>query len=879
MMRLARVVANRFHALFFRARANADLENEIGIHIEQLTNEAISGGMTESEARLWARSQFGSQESTKDKCRDARRTNTVEDLMRDLRYALRMIVTKPSFSFPALLSLSLGIGANVALFSVVNAVLIRPLPYPSPERLVGVFNSAAFAGQVIKEWPLSLDLYATYKENASAFEELGVWTAGTATVTGAGRPEQIKTVAMTHGVLRALGVKPFLGRWFSSADEKQGAQNTLILSYGYWRSKFHGDPSVLGHVVAVDFVPYQVVGIMPASFAFLNSTPDVFLAQSVVRGAAGSSDADYLGVARLRDNVSLAQANRDIERVLRLWSDDAKAHWITDLHVTPNIHPLKQDVVGDIADVLKILMGALAIVFLLVCANVGNLVQVRAQTRQSEFAVRAALGAGWRQISRQILIETLVLAGIGGMLGVTVGYIGLRALILSAANQIPRAAEISMDWASLGFALLCALASGILFGLLAILKSGYRSRVQHARGTTQNREQLRGQQTMVIAQVAFALLLLVGAGLLLRSLAALSAVRPGFSHPEQIQTVRLFIPATKIKERDKVARLQADILNRLAAIPGVRAAGFATGLPLEFEYHNGNPVFVRDKTPLDKIPSNRTIKQISPGLFAALGTKLVSGRDFVWSDVFAEHHVVIVSENMARQNWSRPPEAIGKQIRVDPAGAWETVVGVVENVNDDGVDHEPPGIVYFPGSRRGVTFALRSQRAGTQSLVNEVNQRIQAVESDLPIGQVRTLQALYQETMARRTLTLFLLAISAAIAITLAVIGIYGVLAYAVIQRGKEISIRLAIGAEPARIKDYFLRRGLWLVSIGGAIGLFAARALSPWMSSLLFGVQPLDLLTYGAASAVVLLAALAASYIPARRAAALNPIDALRAD
>jgi predicted permease len=837
--------------------------------------------MSESEARIVARRQFGPVAKTKEECLDARRLNLIENFVRDVRYALRMIRAKPSFSVPALLSLALGIGANIAIFSVVNAVLIRPLPYPDPEKLVGVFNSATFSGQVVKAWPLSLDMYTAYKENAQGFEEFGVWSAGAAAVTGAGDPEQVATVTMTHGVFRALEVKPYLGRWFSSTDERSGAQKTVILSYKYWQRRFGGDGRVLGRLVLIDFVPHQVIGVMPRSFEFLSLAPDVFLPQTAASGAPGSQDANQSGVARLKSGVSVAQANQDIARVLSIWKSSNR-FWrqaAEELRVKPNIHSLKQDVVGDVAAVLKILMGALAIVLLLVCANVANLVQVRAQARRDEFAIRAALGAGWARIARQVMIESLALAALGGVAGLAFAYAVLRLLIIDGPADLPRVGEISIDSTSIFFALSCSFLSGILFGWIAVLKSRLSSRLQNARGATQNTEQLRAQNALVVAQVALALVLLVAAGLLVRSFIALSAVRPGFTHPEQIQTIRLFIPEAQIREPERVAQMQVEILHDIAAVPSVTGVAFATALPLELEHKNGVPVAAEGKTPVGRIPPNRTIKQISPGLFAALGTRLIAGRDFTWNDPLSQRRVAIVSENMARENWGEPRDALGKRIRRGTDGPWSVIVGVAENVYDDGVDRQPPEVVYFPGVRRGATFAIRSSRAGTESLLQEIAAKIHAVDPSLPLARVRTLSELYMFTIARRSFALVLLGIAATMAVTLSIIGVYGILAYAVAQRRREISIRLAVGAEPRTIKALFLRQGLILMCIGGGIGFVLARVLSPWMASLLFSVRPFDPLTYGISGSVILAAALAASYVPARKAASLNPIEALRAD
>ena len=880
-MRVYRVFIHRLRSIFGRSRADADLQREIEIHLEQLVKEAVASGMNESEARMMARRGFGPLEKTKEECRDARRVNVIDNFTRDVRYALRMICSKRSFSVPALLTLALGIGANIAIFNVVNSVLIRSLPYAEPEKLVGVSNSAVFSGQITNDWPLSLDMYAAYDEQAQSFSDFGVWTAGTAAVTGAGDPEQAATVAMTHGVFRALGAQPYLGRWFTRADETPAAQKAAILSYKYWQRRFGRDRRVLGQLILIDFVPYQVVGVMPRGFEFLNLDPDIFLAQSVARGAPGSADAEYSGVARLKPGVSVAQAKQDLARVLSIWGG-GNTQWhqaLEELRVQPNIHPLKQDVIGDVGAVLKILMGALVIVLLLVCANVANLVQVRAQARREEFAIRAALGAGRGRIAGQLIVESVALATLGGAAGLALAYAALPVLVTHGPRTLPRMSEIGLDSTSILFALACSLLSGMLFGSIAVLKSGLSARPQSARGASPSAEQLHAQNALVVAQVALALVLLVGAGLLVRSFMALSAVKPGFTHPEQIQTIRLFIPEAQIPEPVRVAQMQADILHELAGIPGIAAAGFATALPLELEYHNGNPVSVEGKTPVDRIPPNRTIKSISPGLFAALGTRLIAGRDFAWSDLVGQPRVAIISENMARENWLAPPDALGKRIRVGTDRPWSVIVGVAENVYDDGVDRQPPGLVYFPGVRRGITFALRSRRAGTEGLSKEITAKIHAVDSSLPLVSVRTLSDLYRLAMERRSFALVLLGIAAGMAVTLSIIGVYGVLAYAVAQRRKEISIRVAVGAEPRTIKALFLRQGLILTCLGGAVGLVSARGVSPWMASLLFGVKPGDPLTYGLSAAVILAAALAASYVPSRRAASLDPIEALRSD
>lgn len=866
----------------FLRRDATDVEQreELELYVDLTAEEYIARGMDPAEARTAARRKLGNATFIQEEIYQMNTLTFFEGVLRDLRHALRMIRTRPGFSVPALLSLALGVGANIAIFSVVNAVLIRPLPYPGPQKLVGVFNTAVFSRQVFKDWPLSLRMYSAYKEDAQSFEEFGIWSEGAATITGIGQPEQIPTVSMTHGVLRALGVRPYLGRWFSSADEMQGSQKSVILSYAYWQQRFASDPRVLGRLVLIDFVPRQVIGVMPRSFEFLNLNPDVFLPQSVGSGVAELDDADHPAIGRLKSGVSLAQANQDIARVLSTWgAREGMRTMLEQLRVKPNVHPLKQDVVGDVGTVLKIFMGALLLVLLLVCANVANLVQVRAQARRQEFAIRAALGAGWGRIARELLLESLAVGVLGGVMGLSLAYAGLRLLVTHAPTTLPRVGDISIDSTDVLFALACSLGSSLLFGLIAVLKSGINSRVQNARGASPSTEQLRTQNALVVTQVALALVLLIAAGLLVRSFIALRSVKPGFTHPEQIETVRLFIPEAQIQISEQVAQMEAEILYKIAAIPGVTAAAFADALPLEVEYRNGNPVVVEGKTLAGGIPPNRTIKRISPGLFAALGTRLMAGRDFTWNDLVTQRSGAIVSENMARENWGDARNAVGKRIRINGTAPWCVVVGVTENVYDDGIDRPPPTLVYFPGGRRSVTIAIRSRRAGTEGLLKEITAKIHTVNASLPLARVRTMNDLYRRSTARTSFALVLLGIAGGISLTLALVGVYGVLAYAVGQRRREIGIRVALGANSQMVKALFVRQAVVIVCIGCAIGLSLAGGLSRWMSSLVFGVTPVDPLTYGASGMLIFAAAVTASYIPARRAALLNPMDTLRSD
>jgi predicted permease len=864
---------------FRREEADAEQREELDFYLDVTTEEYIERGMEPSAARAAAQRKLGNTMQIREEVYSMNTLTFVEGLLLDARHAVRIIRTKPGFSAAVLLSLALGIGANTAIFSVLNAVLIRPLPYPGSDALVGVFNRFVIQGQIFADAELSPGMYAACKENAKAFESFGVWTSGAATVTGMGDPEQLAIATVTQGVLPTLGVPAYIGRWFSNEDDTPGSPQTAILSYAYWQRGFGGKREVLGRTMVIDFVPRQVIGVMPRNFQLTTLSPDIILPQRFPKSGVPEENS-YAGIARLRPGVTIASADQDLARVWKIWAEaEGSARTIETFHITPNLRPLKKDVVGDVGSVLSVLMGALGLVLLLVCANVANLVLVRAQSRQQEFAVRAALGAGWGRIARELLVESFTLGILGGALGVTLAYVGLGILVAQGPTTLPRLHEISMDRTALAFALACSIGTSLLFGLAAVLRSGIPGRIQSARGATQGARQLRAQNTLVVTQVALAFVLLVASGLMIRSFLALRAVTPGFTHPEWIQTVRIAIPEPLIPDPERVIRAQTDIATSLSAIPGVTTAGFASGLPMESEYRNGVLIDVEGKTTVDQISPNRAVKRISPGLLKAQGTRLVAGRDFTWDDVRGQRSVVLVSENMARENWGEPANALGKRIRQGKDSPWLEVVGVAENVHADGVNLPPPATVYFRAGGRGVTFAIRSERAGTEAFLREVATAIHAVNPGLPLAKVRTLNDVYKRSMARTSFALVLLGIAGSMALTLAIVGVYGVLAYAVGQRRHEVGIRLALGAEPRALQWLFVRTGLVLNFVGAVIGLALARGLSGYISSLLFGVTPLDPLTYVASSAVVAASVTLASYFPARQAASVDPMETLRSE
>jgi predicted permease len=884
-MKALRRFLTQLARVFTREQDEARLAQEIEEHLALQTAANVQAGMTSDEARRQAVLKFGAIEAVKENYRDQRGLPFLEQILRDIHHSVRGLQKSPGFTALVVLSLTVGIGANTAIFSVVHRVLIQPLPYPHADALAGIYNRLTISGQVYEDAALSPGMYAACRDDCRSFEYFGVWSSGAASVTEAGEPEQVVTVTVTQGVLPALGVPASLGRWFLSEDDSPGGARTAILSDAYWRRRFGGDREILDRTIVIDFVPHQIIGVMPPGFRFVDLSPDLFLAQRLTTTRA--DEFSYNGIGKLKPGVSVAQANDDITRVWRSWSrNDGVGELLERWAITPNARPLKNDVVGNVGMALRVLMGALGLLMLLVCANVANLVLVRAQARQQEFAIRAALGAGWGRIAWEQLVESLTLGLMGATLGLGSAYFGVRLLVAFAPASLPRLHEITLGPVAVAFALLCAVGASLLFGTVAVVGRGTPRRIESTRGATPAREQLRGQRVLVVGQVAMALVLLVTSGLMVRTLLAIQSVKPGFTRPDQIQTIRISLPQVLAREPERVIRLQKDILDRLAAIPGVAAVGFASALALE-NNRNGVVVAVEGTEP-DRRPSNRRFRHASPGLFAAQGSGLLHGRDFTWDDVFDQRRLAIVSENMARESWGEPRQAVGKRIRIGRDSPWTEVVGVVENIHVDGLHQPAPAIVYARAGvetaangsstvRRAVTVVVRSSRAGNQAFLREVAAAVHAVHASVPLADVRTLEDAYRRSMAQTSFTVTLIGTAGAIALALAVIGVYGVLSYAVARRRYEVGIRLALGARPGAVCALFVRQGLLLTSLGGILGLVGSVALSRWISSLLYGVTALDPLTYALSGAALAAGAIIASVAPARRAARVDPLIALR--
>ena len=826
--------------------------------------------------------------------------------MNTIRYALRGLLHHPTFSVFALLTLAIGIGANTAVFSVVNSVLLKPLPYPDSDELVDIQTTAPGAltpggqGIGIPDLPETSSMYFTYSEENQTLAKIGMWIPWVATVTGVGEPEQVQTVQLTHDTLEAFGIHPLIGRSFSQSDDSPQAPQTVMLGYGYWQRRFGGDRSVIGRKINVGAQPQEIIGVMPKSFRVVTAEPELIVPLRFDRSQASLVQFNFQTVARLKPGITITQANADLARLAPVWFNSwpmpfpgGKAgleRW----KISSVARPLKQQVVGNTGNVLWVLMGTIGIVMLIACANVANLLLVRADARQQEFAVRAALGADAGRLVRELLSESLSLAGIGGVLGLGIAYGGLRFLVALEPGDLPRLHEIALDLRALLFTCGISLISGLLFGIIPALKYGGPqiafSLRAGGRSLTSSRERHRARNILVVAQVALALVLLVSSGLMLRTFQALRAVQPGFSGADQLQTVRIPIPPSLVQEPERVIRMQNEILDRLAVIPGVTSAGFSSSAPMDGIPVGRNPLAIEDDTPASGAarPLQFT-KYVSPGYFQTAGTRLIAGRDYTWTDVYNLRPVAVVSESLARGFWGSSSAALGKRIRSIPNRPWHEVIGVVQDVRENGVNEPPPGTVYWPSFNnlyqeqadaiRALTFFIRSKQSGTESLQKQIRDAVWSVNPNLAVASVQTMQEIYSRSMARTSFTLVMLAIAGAMALLLGIIGIYGVIAYAVSQRRREIGIRMALGAQQRELRRMFLGNGVGLAAVGVVIGLGIAAGLMRFIRSLLFEVNPLDPMTYAIVPMLLIAAAALASYLPARAASSLDPTQALKSD
>ncbi|MFL6195860.1 MAG: ADOP family duplicated permease [Thermoanaerobaculia bacterium] len=871
-------IQRRVQTLANREGFEADLDDEMRFHLEMETKKHIESGMTPAEARARAEREFGGMERAKDKVRDVRGVTWMDDVRRDVRFALRSLGRSPAFTIVAVLCLALGIGANAAVFSVLNAVLLRPLPYPEPDRLVRIYETMGNGGQ----GSVALPNYRDWVEQSTGFSQLAFWQTGSRNLLGSGGAERIVTVETTPNLFSLLGVRPLRGRTFVPGQDDPRKARIAVVSEAFWRNRFGGDPGLVGRAIQLDGFPYMVVGVMPEGFTFPpggGTRADAWLLFNDPR-ADDARGAHFLAVAgRLKPGMSLEQATAQLVQVAARM---AKTYPDFQTGRSVLVQPLQDTVVGRSRKGLLILFGAVALVLLIACANVANLLLARAAVRQREVAVRLALGAGRTRLIRQFLVESLVLALAGAALGTLLAVLSLRALEPLVAGALPISGHIPLDGRVFGFLLLAAALSGLLFGIgpaLQASRQDLRDSLTEGGGkSTSSRRQQSFRSALVVLEIGISLVLLVGAGLLLRGFLRLSATPSGLV-AENVLTAHLAVPAAQLK--GVTARTFHPVLEKVRHLPGVRSAALISMLPIQDAWTNGSyQVEGRPPLPLDQQPLAEW-RVASPGFFSSLGIPVLRGRDFAESDGGPGVRRVIINEALARKEFPGE-DPVGKQLRIDKEAPHD-IIGLVGSVRQAGLDQEPLTEIYFPYSQIGAedylgdsTLVIRTD-VPPEGLSASVRGAVREVDPGLSLYNVQTMEEVVSRSLADRRLNLWLLGAFAGIALLLAAAGLYGVISYLVAQRTREIGVRLALGAQKSSVVGMVVRQGAVLVAAGIALGLVGSLAVTRVLESLLYGVSTRDPLTFVAIPALLAAVALLATWVPARRASRVDPMLAIR--
>jgi predicted permease len=887
-------IRTRVAALQLSPTREAEIVEELSQHLDDQYEQSLTRGATEEEAygaalAGLAESDLLARELKRVERRVQRepltlgneRTNFLGDLSQDLRYGMRMLLKNPGFTIVAVIALALGIGANTAIFSVVNTVLLRPLPYKNPERLVMVWEENSKQG-FPRDTPAAAN-YIDWRDQNHVFEAMAAMTEISFNLTGAGEPERIDGQRVSASLFRLLGVDPQLGRAFLPEEDQQGANQVVILSHGLWQRRFGSDPAIIGRTINLDGQSFTVVGVMPRNFQFPSRTDQLWVPIAFSAKEAGERGNHYLEViARMKPGVSLQQAQAEMTTIATRLQQQYPQ---TNTSIGAVITPLHEHVVGNIKSALLILLGAVAFVLLIACANVANLLLARAAVRQKEIALRLALGASRPRMTRQFLTESVLLSAFGGGVGLLLAIVALDVLKRFIPPNISQAQAITIDAKVLVFTILVSIATGLLFGLAPAaqmansdlndtLKETGRDSAAGAHGN-----RIRG--FLIISEVAVSFLLLIGAGLLINSFIRLRHVDPGF-RSENLLTMKIVLPETRYPDKQRRSLFYDELLRRVETLPGVASAAVATNLPLT---SSGNSVGIAIEGRADPAPDRVPIvitRVVSSGYFKTMTIPLLEGRVFTEGDKADSPPAVVISETTARRFW--PGEnALGKHIKVGRSTSrqpWLTVVGVVKDVRQFELIIEPQPQMYLP-YRQADFFEPRSMIIRTNfdplSLAGTVRQTVWEIDKDQPVSDISSMEEIVSDSVARQRFSMLLLGIFAGLALVLAAVGIYGVMSYSVAQRTREIGIRMALGAQRSDVLKMTVGHGFRLVLTGVAIGLAAAFVLTRVMSTLLFGVSPTDPLTFITISIVLVSVAVLASYVPARRATRVDPMFALR--
>jgi len=867
----------RLRSLFRRGQVEAELNEELRYHLERQIEVNTAAGMSVEEARYAALRAMHGLDQRKEECRDMRRVRLIEDLWQDSRFSLRSLLKRPGFTAIALLALALGIGANTAIFSLVNAVILQPLPYRDPDRLISVYGTRNRSTQ----GSVGPTDFLDYRSQNKTFEQFAA--SGSMmlpmNLTGSGEPERLNASIITGNYFDTFGVRPALGRGFSLENEKTGQDHVTVLSHAFWQTRFGGDPNIVNKTINLDGKAYEVLGVMPA---------EVVLPQPAQLWVPINFDADpemkmrnarfLRGIGRLKEGVTLDQAQTDTDLIaaqLEQQYPDSNTGW------SLRLIPLREILVGGSRTMLFILFGAVGFVLLIACANVANLLLVRAAARQKEIAMRTALGASRLRIIRQMITESLLLAIFGGALGALLAVAGVKLLVSLGEDNIPRTANVKIDATVLAFTLLISLATGLLFGLAPAIRTMKENLVDALkdgiRGGSEATVKNRTRSLLVVFESAIAVMLLIAAGLLIRSLVALQNVDPGFD-PNNVLTLRVDLPRQKYNTPEKASNFFEQLETRVAGLPGVEAVGLITDLPLSGEARD-MPYRVEGRPATSDI-AFVDFRRVNKNYFSAMRIPLRRGRNFTEQEVRQSDKAIVVSQAFVDSVFPNE-EALGNRliiwsgIRNEP---YE-IIGIVGDTRYQSLQGEPSATMYVPTRELlFVNLVIRTQ-GDPLSLVGGVRKEVNALDPDQPIAAIRPMTEWVAMSAAGARYRTTLLGLFALLAMILAATGIYGVMSYSVAQRTQEIGVRMALGARPLDVLKLVVRQGMMLALIGVIVGLAGALALTRVMSSLLFGVTERDPITFVAVAALLIVVAFISCFVPAHRATRVDPLIALRCE
>jgi predicted permease len=867
----------RFRALFQKEKLDARMDDELRSHIEMQTQENIEAGMKPEEARYAALRQFGWVESIKDDCRDQRGSNPLANLAQDIRYAARMLRKNPGFTMVAVLTLALGIGANTAMFSFVNAILLRSLPYDDPDRLVMLFENHPTNGWT--KMKAGASILEEWRRQASSFENIGgARSYGNFTLTGRGQPEVLRGSSFSANLFPLLGLKPILGRGFLPHEETLGNNQVVVLGYDFWQRRFGGDTNVLGQSLTLAGTPNTVIGVMPKGTVSPDGERDVWTPLAFAPFEINERHSHNFSVyARLKAGVTLAQARAEMEAISRRLAEaDANNRgW------SAEVYPLHEIVVGNSKRLLLLLLGAVGLVLLIACANIAGLLLARSAARTREFSIRAALGARRSALIRQLLTESCLLAVIGGALGILIARVGLNALIRFSPPDLPRMSEgISLEATTLGFTALITLATGVFFGLIPALQSSNpalaRNLAETTRGSSGGTRHQSARAALVVAEVAVSLVLLVGATLTIRSFARLLTQNLGFV-PEHLVTMTIGLPPQSYPGQAERTRLFDSLMTEIRNLRGIESAGYAFGVPLTF-IDTTRSVMLQGAPPRPGEEVFAGYAQISPGYFATIKASMLQGRDFTDRDDTNTPPVVIVDQTFAKK-FALGTNVIGRRLDIGDGTQGAEIVGMVQDIKRTGMADGLRGEMYRPYRQicwGPLTLVVRTTR-DPEEVTRAIRSELDRFDKDLPLANVRTMSQLVSANVAQRRLSMQLLGAFAGGALLLSTVGLYGVMAYTVTQRTREIGIRAALGAQRTDLLGMVMAGGMKLAALGIVIGLVGSVALTRLIRTFLFEVAPTDSFTFIVVPLVLATVSALACWLPAQRAANTNPIVALR--